>query len=236
MPYDPNHVGVSDSIDDVNWKEICLFIFDVDGTLYDQKKMRTKMMIELAKYYSVRPWKLNELKILKDFREHREHLGKMESTMIGSEQYNIYDRSNLKIDEIKEIVAKWIRSEPLRHIYKYTYENIRQLFLYLHQQNISTAVLSDYYPNLKMKAMELPCNHMYSSESPEINSLKPNPKGIEFILKDLGLSRERTVFIGDRNDTDGLASQRSGVEFIKVDRLNAAHTYSRILQKLQDVR
>ena len=44
-----------------------MVIFDIDGTLYNQKKMRLYMALELALYYVVRPWKLGEIKVLMHF-------------------------------------------------------------------------------------------------------------------------------------------------------------------------
>ena len=44
----------------MNWDDVEGFIFDIDGTLYSQGKVRSRMLVRLMKYYLVRPARINE--------------------------------------------------------------------------------------------------------------------------------------------------------------------------------
>ncbi len=52
----------------VDWKKVCAVIFDIDGTLYDQRMLRLLMFLDLLKYYLVRPSELKDVIILRYFR------------------------------------------------------------------------------------------------------------------------------------------------------------------------
>jgi hypothetical protein len=56
----------------INWGNLKVLILNVDGTLYNQSKLRKRMSIELFKYYLVTPLKMKELLILYFFRMERE--------------------------------------------------------------------------------------------------------------------------------------------------------------------
>ena len=58
----------------LNWKDIDLVVFDVDGTLYDQKRLRLVMLRRLlAATWTSRS--LDTLLTLRTFRQVREALG-----------------------------------------------------------------------------------------------------------------------------------------------------------------
>ncbi|MFX0184146.1 MAG: HAD family hydrolase [Candidatus Hodarchaeota archaeon] len=52
----------------------------------------------------------------------------------------------------------------------------------------------------------------------DVTKGKPNPEMLEKSLKELALSAEEVVFIGDSLDTDGTASKLAGIPFILIDR------------------
>ena len=47
---------------------------------------------------------------------------------------------------------------------------------------------------------------------------KPDPEGIEIILKQLGIPKEKTIYIGDR-EVDKIAGERAGVKTVLVNEL-----------------
>ena len=64
-------------------------IFDVDGTLYNQKKLRLFMLLELLIYYLIRPHKVFQLNAIRHFRNEREKRALMfdRNINIGHNQY-----------------------------------------------------------------------------------------------------------------------------------------------------
>lgn len=220
------------NLEQIDWKQIRLVIFDVDGTLYDQSKMRKKMLIELCKFYLLRPWKVNEFFLLKKFREQRDKLAFEENQDISAAQFELRGKA-MSSHKVREIVDLWMRKKPLQFIRKLRFEEGVQLFKVLSANGIDVAVLSDFDPTEKINAMGFECAHMYSSESREINVLKPNPKGIQYVLNDLNIKPSQALYIGDRAETDGEASKRAGIQFINVKR-SANQIYSSIQEQILD--
>ena len=124
-----------------------------------------------------------------------------------------------------------MRQRPLKFIHQFRYEEGLKLFDQLEKKAIKVAVLSDFHPSEKLMAMGYSCQHVYASESESINQLKPSPKGILHIIEELKVSIAGTVYIGDRDDTDGQASERAGVSFINVKGA-ADKIYSLIQERL----
>lgn len=46
---------------------------------------------------------------------------------------------------------------------------------------------------------------------------KPNPEGIEFILKETGREPKKFLMVGDNVDSDGAAAKRAGIDCILID-------------------
>ena len=76
-----------------------LFIFDVDGILYNQKKMRIYMFIEIVLFLIMNPRKYNEIKVLKEFREQREIQSNKNITNLKNTQ-NEWAAQKLKVEPI----------------------------------------------------------------------------------------------------------------------------------------
>ena len=53
----------------VHWEQVQGVIFDVDGTLYKQQKLRRYMILEMFLYYIVRPQRWQEPLIIFEFQK-----------------------------------------------------------------------------------------------------------------------------------------------------------------------
>ena len=51
-----------------------------------------------------------------------------------------------------------------------------------------------------------------SSDDKNINALKPNPKGLNYIIEYFKCPIEHCIFIGDRFDKDGLCAKYAGLK------------------------
>ena len=59
---------------ELNWGEIRLVVFDVDGTLYDQRGLRLCMLREMV-LFAIKNRTIQFIRILSAYRRLREHLG-----------------------------------------------------------------------------------------------------------------------------------------------------------------
>ncbi|HEB41608.1 MAG TPA: HAD family hydrolase, partial [Candidatus Dependentiae bacterium] len=175
----------------INWSKIKVVIFDVDGTLYNQRKLRMYILMKLLKYYIMRPQRLQELKILRDFRREREKRAFDALDDIESDQYNWgAQASGVSPEKVRNVVEKWIFSIPLKYIPYCRYSGVLEFFNNLHKRGITSAIFSDYPAKEKVDALGLSPNCIVCSTDRNVDRLKPDPKGLFVIVETLGVSVE----------------------------------------------
>lgn len=72
---------------EADWKKVRGVIFDIDGTLYDQRKLRTMMLIELGGHVLKNRNAIRDLRILHHFRKMRDELAKSEANNVLNQQF-----------------------------------------------------------------------------------------------------------------------------------------------------
>lgn len=211
---------------EINWSKVKLVIFDVDGTLYDQRKLRRYMLIELIKYYIMNPHRLTELKILRDFRREREKHILDAVNDIESTQYNWgAQASGVSPETVRNVVKKWIFSIPLKHISYCRYPGVLEFFDNLCSRGIATAIFSDYPAKEKVFALGLSPYCIVSATDKNVGRLKPDPKGLFLIVETLGVPVEHCIFIGDRDERDGECARKAGMPYLILERRNPITEY-----------
>lgn len=210
----------------INWSKVEVIIFDVDGTLYDQRKLRKYMLIELLKYYVMNPWRSKELKIIRDFRRKREKRNFDVINDIENAQYNWgAQASGVSPEKVRSVVDKWIFKIPLRHLSNCRYPGISEFFDNLHKRSITTAIFSDYPAKEKVAALGLSHNCIVCSTDRNVDRLKPDPKGLFVITEKLEVSVEDCLFIGDRDERDGECARKAGMPYLILERRNSGRDY-----------
>lgn len=214
-------------------KNIKLVIFDVDGTLYDQKKLRNSMIWSLLGYYFLRPWRIKELLIIYHFRKERDKRAGFKSDNLQNEQY-IWpaEKLSLPIDKIKPVIDKWIFNFPNKYLKDSLYPGVAAFFESLHKKNISIAIYSDYESKLKMESMGLKAELLVSSTDPHINAMKPLTKGLDYILNKFNITdKKQCLFIGDRDELDGECARQAGIPYLIINKTEARNNFFNILSK-----
>ena len=190
-------------------------IFDVDGTLYDQSALRRKMVKALLLHYLFRPQKYKELLILYHFRKEREKRPGYTSFKLNKEQYEwCAQKTRLPAETVEKVVSYWMYEFPLKFLPALKYEAVTSLFSRLQNKNIKIAAYSDFPVSEKLCAMQLYTNISVCSTDPLINSFKPSPNGINYILNTLHVKKEHCLFIGDRYSRDGKCAKNAGIRYL----------------------
>ncbi len=195
----------------MNWNDIELVIFDIDGTLYDQRRLRVRMMAALF-WEVVRSRQLLAPVIISHFRRVRETLGSNLDDDFLIRQYQLTaGLCGCSEETVRRTIAEWLERRPLEHIGRCIYPGIRDLFEALAASGRKTAVFSDYPAEAKLAALGLRCSLVVSATDSDVRRLKPHPAGLIKILQSAGVQASRAVLIGDRFDRDWEAAHRAGV-------------------------
>lgn len=199
----------------VDWQQIHLVVFDVDGTLYDQRCLRVKMLRELLGHCLRHPGDLRVLRLLSRYRRCREELADGEAESIADLQYRgPAERLGLAPAEVRRTVEDWMQQRPLEHLRPCRYAKVADFLAALRARQKTVAVLSDYPATDKLRALGLEASLAVSAVDREVDRLKPHPKGLERVLELAAVAPQQALLIGDRDDRDGECARRAGVAYL----------------------
>jgi HAD superfamily hydrolase (TIGR01549 family) len=214
-----------------------LFIFDLDGTLYDQPGLRRKLLMNLLIkliFLRIRP---SDLRIITAFRKQREKHKGYASSNLRDEQYMwCAEELNIEAPRIKRIIEKRMFIEPLRFLPRMKYQGIDELFNALRNNGKLIAVFSDFPVEEKLRVLGLKADSYFCSTDENINQLKPSAKALILICACMNCPVNEAVYIGDRNDTDGESARQAGMNYIIIDRSDAkrGNYYRNLLNLIQE--
>jgi FMN phosphatase YigB (HAD superfamily) len=199
----------------VDWAGVRAVVFDVDGTLYDQRLLRRRMRTALLAGCLRDPRQIRTVMILKTFREMREELAEEEAENIGTEQYlRPARRLGVPPEQVRAAVEAWMHERPLPHLAACRFTGLERLFDGLRRSGRPVAVLSDYPSEAKLRALGLQADLHVDAQHPDVDRLKPHPRGLQYTIERLGMRPADCLFIGDRPERDGACARRAGVPYL----------------------
>lgn len=195
-------------------------IFDVDGTLYNQRALRKAMWRSLLFAGCAQPWKqLQAIRFLKAYREAQEHMREKPPAGADLSEQQIAlacRRANVSRTDAAEHLGRWFEKEPLKHLAGLTDASMQQFIQEVKARGVTLGVFSDYPPSEKLRVLGLSglFDVVLCASSPEVGRLKPDPRGLEVSLKRLGASADSALYIGDRMDVDAPCAHAAGVHAV----------------------
>lgn len=192
-------------------------MFDLDGTLYNQPRLRLIMATRLVRYYVCHPFKVKELVVLQDFRKTKDSWeGDSNESLICKA---VAEKHNIEKSYVTGIVQRWIYENPLSAVAATKNVKLLEWIDFLKKNKKTVVILSDYPTQDKLDALQVTCHGQYSTTSERIGELKPSPKGLLIIMEDFKKCPEDTLMIGDRDEKDGECAKSAGVDYINVSEL-----------------
>jgi FMN phosphatase YigB (HAD superfamily) len=194
----------------VDWSRVDLVAFDVDGTLYDQRALRMRMMREMIGH-AARERSLETMGLIRTYRRIRERLGEEEAT--DFEQILVSEtalRVGCSKARVASVVAEWIERRPLRHLQVCRCPGLQELFAALRRSGKTIGILSDYPAREKLRALGLETDLIVCAGDAGVDRLKPHPQGLQVLIARAGATASETILIGDRIERDGLSARRAG--------------------------
>lgn len=194
----------------LDWDRIRLVAFDMDGTLYSQRRLRLRMMRDLLLDAASR-WTLDAITVLRAYRRIREQVAEQEVPDFDNALVTRTARATGRSpDEVRPVVEEWIERRPLPYLRACRYPGLAELFAGLRRGGKLIGILSDYPAAAKLAALDLEADRIVCASDKGVRLLKPNPRGLEVMIEAAGTGPQQTVLIGDRADRDGMAARRIG--------------------------
>lgn len=195
----------------VNWDAAGLVIFDLDGTLYDQRRLRARMATDLLAD-AARDRSLTTLRVLRTFRRCREALALDPGAAFLSRQFSeTAALTGVEEDTVRRIVVEWIERRPLARLRACRCDGVEVVFAGLRRTGRRIAIFSDHAASRKIEALGLEADIVVSAVDPDVARLKPNPAGLHKILRATRFSAGEALMIGDRFDRDFAAAAAVGM-------------------------
>jgi FMN phosphatase YigB (HAD superfamily) len=194
----------------INWDRIQLVVFDVDGTLYNQRPLRLRMFKELLRH-SIELRSLETLKVLRIYRRLRDTFGEQE--VDGFDEILAActaKEAGIELTKVRSLVSEWMERRPLPHIRACRYPYLPELFAALKRRKKTIGIFSDYPAVEKLAALDLKADIVVSATDKSVGILKPNPRGLNVIMEMTSVGPQETILIGDRTERDGEAARRAG--------------------------
>jgi FMN phosphatase YigB (HAD superfamily) len=195
-------------------------IFDVDGTLYDHARLKRLMLGRIAAFLLLHPWRAREIAVVRAFRKVQERLSAEGATGgLARAQYELAaERTGVPPERVREIVERWMHVEPLSYLRGCRHPGLPDFLTRLRDLGIHTAVFSDYPCAAKVRALGLSFECLADAQDPEIDRLKPDPRGLVVVARRLGVDVRDCLFVGDRDDKDGECARRAGMPYAILER------------------
>jgi putative hydrolase of the HAD superfamily len=189
-------------------------IFDLDGTLYDKKR--------IALYSMLKQWKT--LYILNHSNKIRRELKGIDFNNRENYFNSFFSRIAEKTSRSAKYIEEWYTQSFYRGFIeilkrRYRAQNDLNNLLQAAKGKIPLAVFSDYsYVDERLEALDIDRSFFkVTAGSEDFGVLKPSARPLLHIASQLGVPAEKILVVGDRHDTDGKAAEMAGMMFYYID-------------------
>lgn len=197
-------------------------VLDVDGTMYRQGPVRAAMLRRLVGAALVAPRSgVRALRVLRAYRTAQEtirHEARSVSASaslasLATRQLEHAARAcGVSPAEAAVIVARWMEQAPLDLLAPNARAGLQGFVSRAAQRGLRIGVLSDYPADAKLRALGVReyVHVVRSAQDDDVQSFKPDPRGLLAVLRELGVSPSQAVYVGDREDVDGPTADSAG--------------------------
>ena len=207
----------------IAWDSVRLVVFDVDGTLYDQRRLRLAMAAQLG-WHCLCRLNLRTARVLRHYRHFREQMADREiRDFERAAQADLVATYGADKAALRELIADWMEIRPLPHLAAARRPGVTDLFNRLCAAGKAIGIVSDYPARAKLAARGLNADFVVSATDREVNVMKPDPAGLLRVMALAGVSPAETVMIGDRPERDGEAARRAGVQTLIIGAESSSH-------------
>ena len=191
-------------------------LFDVDGTLYTQSRMRVAMAMELGRFGVTRPFAAaTAIPVLRSYRRAQETMRQRVGLPVDRRtQIEIASSATgVAPDMVERIANEWMFERPLKHLARCRAEGLVPLLDWMNGLGMPLGVLSDYPARAKLEALGIAgyFDLVLSATDPDVGAFKPSPAGLIHACARWKLDPADVLYVGDRLDVDAEAAAAAGM-------------------------
>ncbi len=188
---------------------------DLDGTLFGKAAVQRHMALRIAAFAAMHPRQGRDaIRAIRAYRDAQEQLRKASGGNVASRQIEIAaERTGQPVEQIAATIRRWMEEAPLAAVRRARFPGAMEFCRWARSAGLRLAVVSDYPARKKVEALELApyIPVVVSAQDPDVDSFKPNPKGLLKALSLMAVEPHEAVFVGDRVDVDMAAAAAAGV-------------------------
>jgi len=213
----------------LNLDKVKAVFLDLDGTLYDLKKMQRIMRKKILIHLLNKPWKFKEILIVYYFRKDRKNSSGAFVPDLKTTQYRwLQRRFDMPLEELESIIQKWMFDLPSEHLGKLGFSSVHSFFYQLKQKGIPYGIHSDLPLGNKLEALKIQVDFQTDATDSDINALKPHPAGVMRFAKKLGIETEEVLVLGDKKELDGWMAKEAHAQFFHIQTSIANQQYEKL--------
>jgi putative hydrolase of the HAD superfamily len=127
-----------------------------------------------------------------------------------------------------------MKEKPKKYIHFFRDKKLIAFVQAAQQQGIKIVVYSDYPLKKKLEALApFKPDFSFSADNTEIQCLKPNNKGLLYIVNVLNIDIEDIIFIGDRFEKDAVCAKKTSMDYLILG--HTCFTRNRMYNKIKIV-
>ena len=138
----------------------------------------------------------------------------------------------MSIDKVKKITDTWLIYKTLKVLPFFKDKKLVNIIEKVKKQNGKIIIYSDYPTLDKLNALNITYDKEYNPTNSNIKYLKPNPNGLNYIIKDNKYNKKDILYIGDRDSKDGECARICQIDYIILPKFFRNKKYSEINKKL----
>jgi HAD superfamily hydrolase (TIGR01549 family) len=195
-------------------------LFDLDGTLYNQSRMRALMALELGTMPAFGPFTApRRWRALRAYRHAQERLRGLDANP-STQGALAAEASGVPVSEVERIADEWMQRRPLKYLRLCRAPGAVALIDWLMRAGIKLGVLSDYPAAAKIAALGLDgrFDPILCATDPEVGAFKPNPRGFLRAASIWKLPPADVLVVGDRPEADAAGAAAAGMPCVIVGR------------------
>lgn len=205
--------------------DVRAILLDVDGTLYDQRRLRRAMLGRLLRFTAGSPRAgTRVLRALRAYRHAQERLrlappdGDVIVDVAAAQLADAAARSGVPDVEVRAAVARWMDDAPLDLLARVARPGLAAFLRAAAERGVPVGVVSDYPAAAKLRALGVAelVRCVVCAQDADVGCFKPHPRGLLAGARRLGVPPEAVLYVGDRAGVDGAAARAAGMRCVIV--------------------